>query len=181
MKRLMALLLGTMLSAPALAQAPSAAPPAAANGGVRYAPAAHRLGEGQYRAEVRRSGAAVGADEVAWSSAPHATMADAVRAACKMIETVYAPGMPCAVAGPKKTATPASESKPPLKAVANNGAKAKSEPVSPVSGYQVRGCAFYALVNGRVVQRCPSEGGPGTKPFWWNEDAFEGGYGGWGR
>jgi hypothetical protein len=53
--------------------------------------------------------------------------------------------------------------------------------VSPVSGYQVRGCAFYTLVNGRVVQRCPSEGAPGTKPFWYNEDAFEGGYGGWGR
>src|SRR6185295_8749626 len=113
MKRLMALLLGTMLSAPALAQAPSAAPPAppaAANGGARYAPAAQRLGEGQYRAEVRRSGAAVGADEVAWSSAPHATMADAVREACKMIETVYTPGMPCPVAGSKKTAAPASES-----------------------------------------------------------------------
>jgi hypothetical protein len=183
MKRLMALLLGTMLSAPALAQGPSAPPPpaAAANGGVRYAPVTQRLGEGQYRAEVRRSGAAADADEVAWSSAPHATMADALREACKMIETVYTPGMPCPVAGPKKTAAPARESKPAPKAVAGNGAKAKTGPVSPVSGYQVRGCAFYALVNGRVVQRCPSEGSPGTKPFWYNEDAFEGGYGGWGR
>jgi len=181
MKRLMALLLGTMLSAPALAQGPSAPPAAAANGGVRYAPVTQRLGEGQYRAEVRRSGAAADADEVAWSSAPHATMADAMREACKMIETVYTPGMPCPVAGPKKTAAPAGESKPAPKAVAGNGAKAKTGPVSPVSGYQVRGCAFYALVNGRVVQRCPSEGSPGTKPFWYNEDAFEGGYGGWGR
>ena len=69
MKRLMALLLGTMLSAPALAQGPSAPPAAAANGGVRYAPVTQRLGDGQYRAEVRRSGAAADADEVARSQA----------------------------------------------------------------------------------------------------------------
>ncbi|HEU0060183.1 MAG TPA: hypothetical protein VFR19_09930 [Hyphomicrobiaceae bacterium] len=182
MKRLMALLLGIMLSAPALAQSPAPPPvAAAANAGVRYAPGAHRLGEGQYRAEVRRRGAAGDAEEIAWSSGPHATMADALREACKMIATVYAPGMPCPVAAPKKAATPSSESKPAAKAVAVSGAKANGGPVSPVSGYQVRGCAFYALVNGRVVQRCPSEGAPGTKPFWYNEDAFEGGYGGWGR
>lgn len=179
MKRLIVLLLGTMLCAPALAQGSSPLP-AAANGGVRYVPRAERLGDGHYRAEVRRSAGALDADEVAWSSAPHATTADALRAACKMIETVYAPGMPCPATA-KKAAAPAGDGKPVTKAVANIAAKAKGEATSPVSGYQVRGCAFYALVNGRVEQRCPSEGAPGTKPFWYNEDAFEGGYGGWGR
>jgi hypothetical protein len=181
MKRLIVLLLGTMLCVPALAQGSSPPPAAAANAAVRYAPRAERLGDGHYRAEVRRSAGALDADEVAWSSAPHATTADALRAACKMIETVYTPGLPCPATAPKKAAAPASEGKPVAKVVANIGAKAKSGAVSPVSGYQVRGCAFYALVNGRVVQRCPSDGAPGTKPFWYNEDAFEGGYGGWGR
>ena len=49
---------------------------------------------------------------------------------------------------------------------------------SQASGYEVAGCAFYALVEGKTVQRCPSSGSPGNKPFWYNDDAFEGGYGG---
>src|SRR5262245_34334023 len=182
MKPLMALLLVTMLSCPALAQAPLAASPAAAaNGGARYAPGAHRLGDGQYRAEVRRNGVAGDVEEVAWSSAPHASMADDLREACKMIETVYAPALPWPRPAAEKVDAPPSESKRAPKAVVASGAKAKSGQASPVRGYEVRGCAFYAIVNARVVQRCPSEGAPGTKPFWYNEDAFEGGYGGWGR
>ena len=58
MKRLMALLLGTMLSAPTLAQDLRRRRRRPANGGVRYVPATQHLGEGRYRAEVRRSGAA---------------------------------------------------------------------------------------------------------------------------
>ena len=119
----------------------------------------------------------------AWaqSEAPPQTRAEALREACKMIETVYAPGMRCPpVPEGKKTAQPAAAAKSAPKA-ARNPSKTRLGAVSPVSGYEVRGCAFYALVNGRVVQRCPSEGSPGTKPFWHNEDAFEGGYGGWGR
>ena len=49
---------------------------------------------------------------------------------------------------------------------------------SQASGYEVGGCAFYALVEGKSIQRCPSAGSPGNKPFWNNDDAFEGGYGG---
>jgi hypothetical protein len=175
-----ALMLGMLLIAPAFAQAPTA-DPARAVASVRYAPHAQRLGDGQFRAEVRRSAAAGNADEVAWSSAPHATLAEALREACKMIEAVYAPGTRCPVPERKKIAQPAAGAKSAPKAVRGNAAKTKVGAVSPVSGYEVRGCAFYALVNGRVVQRCPSEGSPGTKPFWHNEDAFEGGYGGWGR
>jgi len=170
-----ALMLSMLLIAPAFAQAPIA------NQGVRYAPHAQRLGDGQFRAEVRRRASAGTADEVAWSSAPHATPAEALREACKMIETVYAPGTPCPPPDSKKIAQPAPAAKSVPKAASGDAAKAKVGAVSPVSGYEVRGCAFYGLVNGRVVQRCPSEGSPGTKPFWHNEDAFEGGYGGWGR
>jgi hypothetical protein len=180
-----ALILGMLLVAPAFAQAPTT-DPSSANRSVRYAADAQRLGDGQFRAEVRRRASAGNADEVAWSSAPHATRAEALREACKMIETVYAPGTRCPPPDSKKIAQPApaaksAPAKSAPKAVSGNVAKAKLGSVSPVSGYEVRGCAFYALVNGRVVQRCPSEGSPGTKPFWHNEDAFEGGYGGWGR
>jgi hypothetical protein len=175
-----ALMLGMLLVAPAFAQAPTP-DPSPANLSLRYAPHAQRLGEGQFRAEVRRSAPGGNADEVAWSSAPHATLAAALREACKMIETVYAPGTRCPVPDSKKLAQPAPAAKSAPKAVSADAAKAKVGAPSPVSGYEVRGCAFYALVNGRVVQRCPSEGSPGTKPFWHNEDAFEGGYGGWGR
>jgi len=182
MKSPMALLLGMSLMAPAFAQAPLGAP-APAMASVRYAPTAQRLGDGQFRAEVRRAGAAADQDEIAWSSAPHATLTEALREACKMIETVYAPGTRCPLpASPaKKTVQPAPAAKSAPKAASGNATTAKLGAVSPVSGYEVRGCAFYSLVNGRVVQRCPSEGAPGTKPFWHNEDAFEGGYGGWGR
>jgi hypothetical protein len=178
MKSLMALLLGMTLIAPAFAQAPAAAPSPASTG-LRYAPKAQRLGDGQFRAEVRRGDA----DEVAWSSAPHATLGAALGEACKMIETVYAPGTRCPLPGsePRKGAPPASEAKTQPKLTRANAGKAKRGVVSAVSGYEVRGCAFYSLVDGKVVQRCPSEGSPGTKPFWYNEDAFEGGYAGWGR
>jgi hypothetical protein len=183
MKRLVSLLLGLVLTTPAFAQerpTPAAATPATAS--VHYAASAQRLPDGQFRAEVRRGNG--GSEEIAWSSAPHATQPEALKEACKMIEAVYAPGTPCpavANAAAKKTPALGTESKPLAKTAAGGAAKAKVGVVSPVSGYEVRGCAFYALVEGRVVQRCPSEGAPGTKPFWYNEDAFEGGYGGWGR
>jgi hypothetical protein len=182
MKSLMALLLGMTLIAPAFAQAPPAAP-SAANTSLHYAPKAQRLGDGQFRAEVWRGGAVGNADEVAWSSAPHATLGVALGEACKMIETVYAPGTRCPLPGSvgKKGAQPAPEANAHPKSTRGNAAKAKLGAVSAASGYEVRGCAFYSLVDGKVVQRCPSEGSPGTKPFWHNEDAFEGGYGGWGR
>ena len=187
MKSPMLLLLSLMLIAPASAQQLPASPPPSAsakNGTLQYLPAAQRLPAGNYRAEVRRGDAAAGTDEVAWSSAPHATMPDALREACKMIETVYAPGMRCPPAPvtiAKKTLASATVAKPMVKAAAPNNAKRTVVAASPVSGYEVRGCAFYALVNNKVVQRCPSEGAPGTKPFWYNEDLFEGGYAGWGR
>jgi len=182
MKSPVALLLGMTLITPAFAQAPPLAP-SAANTSVRYAPNAQRQGDGQYRAEVRRGGSAGGADEIAWSSAPHATLGDALSEACKMIETVYAPGARCPLPGgeAKKTAQPAPEAKTQPKSTARAVAKAKLGAVSAVSGYEVRGCAFYSLVDGRVRQRCPNEGAPGSKPFWHNDDAFEGGYGGGGR
>ena len=183
MKRLVSLLLGLVLTAPAFAQErPAPAAATFATGMVHYSASAQRLPDGQFRAEVRRGNA--GSEEIAWSSAPHATQPEALKEACKMIESVYAPGTPCpgaANASGKKTPALGSESKPLAKTSAGSGAKAKAGGASPVSGYEVRGCAFYALVDGRVVQRCPSEGAPGTKPFWYNEDAFEGGYGGWGR
>jgi hypothetical protein len=187
MKSPMFLLLSVILIAPASAQQLPASSPASAAakiGTLQYAPAAHRLPAGNYRAEVRRGDAAAGADEVAWSSAPHATLSDALREACKMIETVYAPGMRCPpapVTSAKKTLANATVRKPMVKTAAANSAKRTDVATSPVSGYEVRGCAFYALVNNKVVQRCPAEGGPGTKPFWHNEDLFEGGYAGWGR
>ncbi len=188
MKSLVSLLFGLALTTVAVAQErpiPATVAPLA-NGTVNYSPNAQRQADGQYRAEVRRGNSVAGSEEIAWSSAPHATIPDALREACRMIETVYAPGSPCpaaAAAGAKKTPALAIEGKPLAKAAgASLGkAKAKAGGATPVSGYEVRGCAFYALVNGRVVQRCPSEGAPGTKPFWYNEDAFEGGYGGWGR
>ena len=98
MKSPMLLLLSLTLIAPASAQQLPASPPpsaAAKNGTLQYLPAAQRLPAGNYRAEVRRGDAAAGTDEVAWSSAPHASMPDALREACKMIETVYTPGMRC--------------------------------------------------------------------------------------
>jgi curved DNA-binding protein CbpA len=69
----------------------------------------------------------------------------------------------------KKRAGPPSRSKHVL-AMHSRG--------SPLSGYEVSGCTFYALVDGKTVQRCPSPGSPGNKPFWYNDDAFLGGYGG---
>ncbi len=187
MKSPFVLLIGMALVGPALAQQPPSppAPPlaAAAGGAVRYVPNAQRLADGQYRAEVRRNNGAPGADEIAWSSAPHANAPEAIKEACKMIETVYAPGARCqagAVAS-KKAMLPPRQAKPGPKPATTTAAVKKVGIVSQVSGYEVRGCAFYALVDGKVVQRCPSEGSPGTKPFWHNEDAFEGGYGGWGR
>jgi len=183
MKRLVSLLLGLVLTAPAFAQErPAPAAATLATGMVHYAASAQRLPDGQFRAEVRRGNA--GSEEVAWSSAPHATLPEALKEACKMIEAVYAPGTPCpaaANASSKKTPALGIETKPLAKTAAGSAAKTKVGAASPVSGYEVRGCAFYALVDGRVMQRCPSEGAPGTKPFWYNEDAFEGGYGGWGR
>ena len=183
MNMLVALLLGLALTAPAFAQErPAPAAATLATGTVHYSASAQRLPDGQFRAEVRRGKA--GSEEIAWSSAPHATLPEAVKEACKMIEAVYAPGTPCptaANASSKKTPVLGTESKPPAKTVAGSAGKAKLGAAMPVSGYEVRGCAFYALVDGRVVQRCPSDGAPGTKPFWYNEDAFEGGYGGWGR
>ena len=182
MTRLLSWLVSLALMAPAFAQERPAPAAAVGAGMVRYSAAAQRLPDGQYRAEVRRANGAGGSDEIAWSSAPHATMPQALREACKMIETAYAPGTTCptaANASARKTPVLASEGKPVTKAAVS--AKAKVGEATPASGYQVRGCAFYALVDGRVLQRCPREGSPGTKPFWHNEDAFEGGYGGWGR
>jgi hypothetical protein len=234
MKIAMSVLFALLLTIPALAQQPTPSTQAVATTKARYTPATERLPDGLYRAEVRR--AVAGGDEVAWSSAPHATMADALREACKMMETVYQPEAPCR-SGPAdagKTAAapavrvkpvaakpgpnavgkdakqgPVTEAKPvaakpgpnavgkgakqgpiteakPVAAkpgpnAAVKDAKAKRGPVTALSGYEVPGCAFYALEYGKVVQRCPSEGSPGTRPFWHNEDAFEGGYGGGGR
>jgi hypothetical protein len=186
MKNAFVLLIGIALVGPALAEQPPS-PPApssaeAGNGSVRYAPNAERLADGQYRAEVRRNNGAPGADEIAWSSAPHASAPEAIKEACKMIEMVYVPGTRCptaAVASKKAIQRPA-QAKAATKPATATAVK-KVGVISQVSGYEVRGCAFYALVAGKVVQRCPSEGAPGTKPFWYNEDAFEGGYGGSGR
>jgi len=189
MKSPLCLLLSLALLLTALATA-RAQDPAAATVAARYTPGAQRLDSGQYGAEVRR--AVLDSDEVAWSSAPYATMAEALREACRMIETVYQPGSPCPaapVAGANQMAahTPERGKPPPVatapKPAANADAKSKIKAPqrSAMSGYQVPGCPFYALVNGKVVQRCPLDGSPGTRPFWSNEDAFEGGYGGWGR
>src|SRR5690349_14771687 len=114
MKNAFVLLIGIALVGPALAQQPPS-PPApssaeAGNGSVRYAPNAERLADGQYRAEVRRNNGAPGADEIAWSSAPHASAPEAIKEACKMIEMVYVPGTRCpaaAVASKKAIQRPA--------------------------------------------------------------------------
>ena len=48
----------------------------------------------------------------------------------------------------------------------------------PASGYQVGGCPYYTLVEGRVVQPCTIAGRPGERGFWKNYDMLIGGPGG---
>src|SRR4029077_15867132 len=121
MKWLVSLLFGLALTTVAVAQerpTPAMAAPAA-NARVNSPPNAQRQADGQYRAEVRRGNSVAGSEEIAWSSAPHATMPDALREACRMIETVYAPGSSCPAApaaGGKKTPALATEGKPLAKA-----------------------------------------------------------------
>src|SRR5215468_2870148 len=73
MKSPLCLLLSLALLLTALAPA-RAQDPVAATVAARYTPGAQRLDSGQYGAEVRR--AVLDNDEVAWSSAPYATMAE---------------------------------------------------------------------------------------------------------
>ena len=87
------------------------------------------------------------------------------------------------VAAPKKELAPdrparvlpRKEAKAPLPVVS---VKPLASP--PASGYQVGGCPYYTLVEGRVVQRCTIAGRPGGRDFWKNYDMLIGGPGGGG-
>jgi hypothetical protein len=195
------LLCGLAVVAPALAQNRGAEPMPAtpqtpvASTQYRYSPDAQLMADGRYRAEVRRQNAATGQDEIAWSSAPYSTMTDAMREACTTIQTTYDPNRSCRPAQQQQSTAPpgAGDAKKATSVpeVRKLVAKKAMDPenqvkrttagrpaASPFSGYEVPGCAFYALVGTRVVQHCPRAGASDSKPFWYNNDAFEGGYGG---
>jgi curved DNA-binding protein CbpA len=143
---------------------------------------ARLIADGRYRPEVRRRDAATGRDDIAWNSAPYLTKTDAMREACTTIQNPSTdPNRSCPHAKqPQSIAAPgaanakkATDHETQIKRI-----MAGRPAASPLSGYEVHGCAFYALVGTKVVQHCPSAGTPGTRPFWYNNDAFEGGYGG---
>jgi hypothetical protein len=197
MKSPLVLLYGLALLAPAFAQSrgtdltpmPPETPVASTE--YRYTWHAPRMANGRYRAEVWRRDAATGRDEIAWSSAPYLTMTEAMREACTTIQTIYDPNRLCPrtqqqqamvapraadakklIAGPEKRKPVAKKTTDP------EGRAGRTMARRPASGYEIPGCTFYALLGTKVEQHCPSAGTPGTKPFWYNTDAFEGGYGG---
>jgi hypothetical protein len=201
MKSPLVLLCGLVLLAPAFAQSRDTEATAitpqtpVASIQYRYSPNAQPIGDGTYRAEVRRRDIATGHDDIAWSSVPYATMTDAMREACIKIQNIYDPNRFCPPAQQQRSiATPSSANTKKVTSAPHAGtlvAKKATDPEpqakrtmarrpasSVVSGYEIPGCTFYDLVGARVVQRCPSAGTSGTRPYWYNNDAFEGGYGG---
>jgi hypothetical protein len=175
MKTPIVLLCSLALLAPAVAQNRGTGPTPitpqtpVASTRYRYSPDAQLMADGRYRAEVRRRDAATGRDDIAWNSAPYLTMTDAMREACTTIQSLYDPNRSCPHAQQKNATDHDTQVKRTM---------VRRPAASALSGYEVHGCAFYALVGTKVVQHCPSTGTPGTRPFWYNNDAFEGGYGG---
>lgn len=198
MMRLVAMLCGLMLTTPVAARDQRAE--------VQHSPVARLMSSGHFSAEVWRRNIATGQDELAWSNAePHATAAKAMAEACAMLK-LYDAAMACpreaasadrqGVTATKVSARDRQDAPAAKKAVGSDRqaavmAKKPTAPIvkqkpwsvrplgpAPLSGYEVPGCAYYSLEEGKVVERCTVTGSANGKNFWRNYELSRGGSGG---